>query len=213
MTTSTTPSTTNLQTVSAGYPKSFTLAAPPNTDIYTSPKHGYRFNSPIIYHKLSPSKFSKARITIKLNWTLQFDQGGLILVLPAHGTDRPDGMSASVKEGHPRWIKAGIEAKDGSAHLSVVARETYADWSLTPAAKFDGRVSVATVEFEKSGNALKVFVIEGETKRMIRQIQWVFIDAVEDVWLGVYAARPDPLKEAGGKDLEVEFEEFKIVES
>jgi regulation of enolase protein 1 (concanavalin A-like superfamily) len=214
----TTSSTINLDKASEGYPSNFTIPATPNTDVYASPKHGYRFNSPVIYHKISPSKFQKAFVTITLSWTLQYDQGGLILVQPALGTDKPDGTSASKKEGHPRWVKAGIEVKDGASHISVVARETWADWSLTPtrSAEHGGgpskNVTMAKIEFEKSGNSLKINVHEGLTRRMVRQVQWVFDGVEEDIWIGVYAARPDPLKEANGKDLEVQFSDFDIVE-
>lgn len=119
-------------------------------------------------------------------------------------------------------MKAGIEAKDGVGHISVVARETWADWSLTPTSPdlnargwLAENLTLATLDFEKSGNSLKVYVTEGVNgeRRMIRQIQWVFMEQEEDVWVGVYAARPDPLKEADGKDLEVKFSDFEIGES
>jgi regulation of enolase protein 1 (concanavalin A-like superfamily) len=218
MATHITPSTTNLDKVAEGYPENFSIAAAPNTDVYASPKHGYRFNSPTIYHKISPATFHKARLTITLHWTLQYDQGGLILVQPVRDTDKPDGKSASKKAGHPRWVKAGIEVKDGAANISVVARETWADWSLTPTrSDHHGggqaeNISMATIEFEKSGNSLKVNVHEGLTRRMVRQVQWVFDGAEEDIWVGVYSARPDPLKEADGKELEVHFSNFEITE-
>jgi regulation of enolase protein 1 (concanavalin A-like superfamily) len=201
MATHITPSTINLDKVAEGYPEDFSISAAPNTDVYASPKHGYRFNSPTIYHKISPATFHKARLTITLHWTLQYDQGGLILVQPVKGTDKPDGKSASKKEGHPRWVKAGIEVKDGAANISVVARETWVE-----------NISMATIEFEKSGNSLKVNVHEGLTRRMVRQVQWVFDAAEGDIWVGVYSARPDPLKEADGKGLEVHFSNFEITE-
>jgi regulation of enolase protein 1 (concanavalin A-like superfamily) len=196
-------------------PASFDLNAKPDTDIYAAPSHGYHFTAPIIYHSFPASDFQRARVTVSMNWEYQYDQGGLILVFPSPENSLPDGQSANHLRGHPRWVKSGVEINDDRVWISVVGRETWADWSLStppPACQSDGPSKVkATIEFEKHDNALKVYVLEGEKKLLIREIQWVFLDeqAKGICWLGVYAARPDAKREAKG-DLSIHFDDFVV---
>jgi regulation of enolase protein 1 (concanavalin A-like superfamily) len=54
-------------------------------------------------------------------WSTLYDQGGLILVLPAKksGTQK-------------RWMKTGIEFYHNKLCMSVVAADGWADWSFSP---------------------------------------------------------------------------------
>jgi regulation of enolase protein 1 (concanavalin A-like superfamily) len=205
-------------------PKSFTLSTPPKTDIYAAPAHGYVWTAPILYHKIQCSSFKKARVNVSFSWTTIYDQGGLILVFPTKDNPNPDAANASEKHAHPQWVKAGLEINDGKVWASVVARENWADWSLSippegVAVSGDrsekGQVR-ATFEFERHSGALYVYVTgpDGKDRSMIREPQWVFLDGRGDgeAWLGVYTCSPDPKGERNGAQLEVTFEDFEIIE-
>lgn len=105
---------------------------------------------------------------------------------------------------------------DGKAFISSVAREQWADWTLSPppasTLSNGGRTVKATIEFERHGNALMVFVYDGTERVMTREVQWVFLEGQleRDVWVGVYVCRPDAKDETGGEALEVGFEEFVV---
>jgi regulation of enolase protein 1 (concanavalin A-like superfamily) len=195
--------------------KSFTLSAEPKTDIYAAPAHGYVWTAPIIYKALKASTFKKARLAITLNWTTTYDQGGLVLAFPTASNPTPDSSNAKDISTHPQWVKAGIEINEGKPWISVVARENFADWSLAspPAGSGSngGKTVKATIEFERHDNALMIFVLDGEERRMIREVQWVFLEGqLERVaWIGVYCCRPDAKGEADGA-LKVEFEDFVV---
>jgi regulation of enolase protein 1 (concanavalin A-like superfamily) len=211
-------------TLSNPPPKSFTLSSPPKTDIYAAPAHGYVWSAPIIHHTLPASKFKRARVTITLNWTTTYDQGGLILAFPSPSNLLPNKENARTKASHPLWVKAGIEMNNGKAFISSVAREQWADWTLSPPSSSslsnEGKTVKATIEFEKHENALCVFVYDGEggEKIMTREVQWVFLNEereggrLGEMWVGIYVCRPDAKDEMGGRALEVGFEEF-IVET
>jgi regulation of enolase protein 1 (concanavalin A-like superfamily) len=198
-------------------PQQFTLSADPKTDVYAAPAHGHVWTAPIIYKTLKASAFKKASLSITLNWTTTFDQGGLILVFPTDSNPVPDKKNASNVTTHPRWVKAGIEINEGHPWISAVGRDVWADWSLAspPAGSSSngGKTVQASIEFLKHENALMIFVKDGEEKRMIREIQWPFLDEQLDrtCWIGVYVCRPDAKGESDGP-LEVSFEDF-VVES
>lgn len=161
---------------------------------------------------------------MSFTWTTIYDQGGLILVFPTKVNPIPNASNAGEKAAHPQWVKAGIEINDGKPWASVVARESWADWSLSapPAgvvredASSGGKGSVkATIEFERHSGALFVYVTGPHGERnMIRELQWVFLDGRGEgkAFLGVYCCSPDPKGERNGSPLEVTFEDFEIVE-
>jgi len=196
-------------------PKSFTLSAKPYTDIYAAPAHGYVWSAPIIYKALKTKEFKRARLSITLKWTTTYDQGGLIVAFPAPSNPIPNRSNATSLSTHPRWVKAGIEVNDNQAWISVVARDGWADWSLAspPSGSVSngGKTVKATLQFEKHDNALMIFVLNGERKLMVREVQWVFLDEQleTECWIGVYVARPDAKGETSGP-LEVQFEGFDI---
>lgn len=193
----------------------FSLTAAPKTDIYAAPSHGYVFSAPILYRKIRSSSFHRVRLTINLQWTLQYDQGGLILIFPSLPAHVPDSKNASTKETHPKWVKAGIEVNDDQPFLSAVARDEWADWSLAslPAHAVSGgdKTAKITLELRRHENALMILLVDGQQETLVREVQWVFCDERADVecLLGIYAARPDAKGLAKG-DLEVQFEKLEI---
>ena len=112
-------------------PKSFKLATPPGTDIYAAPAHGYVWTSPYLCTKIQTLKFKKARVTVSFNYATIYDQGGLILVFPTKDNPSPDASNAGKESSHPQGVKAGFEVNDGRLFASTVARENWADWSLS----------------------------------------------------------------------------------
>ncbi|TVY36688.1 Uncharacterized protein LOCC1_G006059 [Lachnellula occidentalis] len=219
----------------------FTLSIPPKTDIFVSPALGYHFSAPIIYTAIATDAFKSTRATISvpfrlptsnpdssgLNPTLQFDQAGLIFVLPDPSLPNPSrthpGSHAEIDTGvHPKWIKAGIEVWEGKAWGSIVVRDKWSDWSLfeLPASALGARSGVlgskpsATITLEASriGDALMIYVVEeGQEAKPVRKVPWWFMDGEteEAFWVGVYGARPDPFGETM-RNLEVEFAGFEV---
>lgn len=93
--------------------------------------------------------------------------------------------------------------------------DTWADWSLTPAADAKDTRPTATIEARRErdelGKSLWVYAIDGEERRPLREVNWFF--AEEEGWevsVGAYVARPT--KEGGDEVLEAEFEEGVEIE-
>ncbi|KAF2808850.1 uncharacterized protein BDZ99DRAFT_40815 [Mytilinidion resinicola] len=57
---------------------SFTLAAPPNTDLWRKPPSRDTSTAPILYTALR-SPFIAAEVTVNADWELEWDQGGLVI--------------------------------------------------------------------------------------------------------------------------------------
>jgi regulation of enolase protein 1 (concanavalin A-like superfamily) len=68
----------------------FTLAAPPNTDLWRKPPSGDTSTAPILYTALR-NPFIAAEVTVSADWELEWDQGGLVIFAGA-----PPGQMASV---------------------------------------------------------------------------------------------------------------------
>ncbi|KAF1942809.1 hypothetical protein EJ02DRAFT_157274 [Clathrospora elynae] len=56
----------------------FTLAAPPNTDLWRKPPSGDTSTAPILYTGLR-NPFIAAEVTVSADWELEWDQGGLVI--------------------------------------------------------------------------------------------------------------------------------------
>jgi regulation of enolase protein 1 (concanavalin A-like superfamily) len=69
---------------------SFTLAAPPNTDLWRKPPSGDTSTAPILYTALR-NPFIAAEVTVSADWELEWDQGGLVIFAGA-----PPGQIATV---------------------------------------------------------------------------------------------------------------------
>lgn len=214
-----TPPTT-LQTMSFqyhNYPRQppplgeeFTLIAPPGSDIWKKPPSLDVFDGPICYRFLPLSTFRRARVTVAAEWRTLYDQGGLCLILPETlDSTKVDRTRAK------RWIKTGIEVYNGAPHVSAVACDRWADWSLWP---LEGGKVTMEMEREivdgKPTSTLWVYVVDGEKRRPIREVTWVFegVDEGngEDCWVGVYAAKPSKDEDDGNRQLKVLFNGLRI---
>ncbi|KAJ4294026.1 hypothetical protein N0V90_007715 [Kalmusia sp. IMI 367209] len=56
----------------------FSLAAPPNTDLWRKPPSGDTSTAPILYTALR-NPFIAAEVTVAADWELEWDQGGLVI--------------------------------------------------------------------------------------------------------------------------------------
>jgi regulation of enolase protein 1 (concanavalin A-like superfamily) len=168
-------------------PPEFIIKAPASTDIWAKPPSTIRFSAPILYKSVPLKSFKRIRVAFNALWEKKYDQGGVILVL-------------NTADGGQKWVKSGIELTHGRPHLSVVAKDNWADWSLIPVPSGGG---AATLELVKeTDNSLWIYLVEGLQKSPIREVTWVFDEEnVKDFWVGVYAARPS----SEGKDFSVNF--------
>lgn len=191
-------------------PDNFTLCAPPGCDIWRKPPSLDAFDGPICYRTLPLSTFRRARVTVSAEWRTLFDQGGLCLILPS----TPDSTTGNIRR-EKKWIKTGIEVYNDTPHVSTVACDRWADWGLWPLE--GGKV---TVEMErevadgKLTSTLWVYVVEGERRRPVREVTWVF-DGVDegkggDCWVGVYAAKPTKDEDDEKRQLKVVFNGVRI---
>jgi len=194
------------------------LSAPPKSDIYASPGPPplFVYTAPVVCRRVKKSCFSLARVTVSAKWTLQFDQGGLVVTIPTLNNANPDASSGNVAESHPAWVKVGIEVNDGAPCVSIVgkSRNGWCDWSLVPLEKSSEAVS-ATLELTRFKNALMVWLSKEGSRVLIRKVPWVFLDdeaLSDDMLVGIYAAQPDPDDKSGGKGLEVSFSNFRLEE-
>ncbi|KAJ5823034.1 hypothetical protein N7447_005374 [Penicillium robsamsonii] len=170
-------------------PAEFVINAPASTDIWAKPPSTFRFSAPILYKSIPLKSFKRIRVAFNGLWEKNYDQGGVILVL-------------NTADGGQKWVKSGIELTHGRPHLSVVAKDNWADWSLLPVPSGGG---AATIELVKEkDNSLWIYLVEGLQKSPIREVTWVFEEEnVKDLWVGLYAARPS--SEGGGEELPVHF--------
>ncbi|KAL1965002.1 hypothetical protein VTN77DRAFT_6202 [Rasamsonia byssochlamydoides] len=173
-------------------PVEFSITAPPSTDIWAKPPSTIRFNAPILYKAIPLKSFKRARVAIAANWKTLYDQGGLLLVIHGPGDEK-------------KWIKTGIEFTEGKPHVSTVAKDRWADWSLLPVPSGG---NAATIEIAReSDGSLWVYLVEGILRAPIREVTWAFEgEATAECWIGTYAAKPS--KEGG--DLVVDFRHLVI---
>jgi len=169
----------------------FTVKAGPSTDIWSKPPSTIAFNAPILHKTTLLSSFEKARVRITASWTTLYDQGGLILVMNC-----PDGSR--------KWVKTGIEFVNGKPHVSTVAKDNWADWSLL---SMPSGSQAATIEMTRDAGTLWIYLIEGIRRQPIREVTWVFEEeSTTECWIGAYAAKPS----TEGEYLEVMFEQLEI---
>ncbi|KAL8724460.1 MAG: hypothetical protein Q9166_007945 [cf. Caloplaca sp. 2 TL-2023] len=185
-----------------------TLLAPPSTDIWRKPQpHTDRFNAPLYVTSLPLKDLKAVQVTVKGRWKTLYDQGGLVMTLPA----------GKGGEGH-RWVKTGIEHYNGKPHISAVACDRWADWSLLPFPV--SSTDEVTIRMEREVNAksggksstLWIKYLDPSTGQWnpIREITWGFADEEVDCSVGVYAAKPttDEGNEEG--ELKVEFRGLEV---
>lgn len=181
------------------------ISASPGTDLWRKPPSTDIYNVPSYLAFLPVEKFQRARVTVKADWTRQYDQGGLVLFLPEWPTQS-------------LWVKSGIEFVDGKPNMSTVGARDAADWSLLPLP--EGTTSV-TLEIEReevnekngTGTSLWVYLIEGEERKAVRELTWVFkekADLANRISVGIYAARPTKLGDNDKERLDVTFDDLSI---
>ena len=89
-------------------------------------------------------------VTFEADLTVLYDQAGVL-----------------VRVDEPTWIKAGVEATDGSPHLGAVVTHGTSDWSMAPVPEWAG--GPVTVRVSRSGDALTVRARSGDGPwRMVR---------------------------------------------
>ena len=195
-------------------PKSFSLRAPPGCDIWSKPPSTHDFNAPLLLRSISLSSLSSARVTVIADWTTKFDQGGLLLILPAHQQSTQGG-----DQERRRWVKTGIEFFEGTPNTSTVACDRWADWSLAPLPETSsGKATIEISREVKDGqktSTLWVHVVDpvSGNKRPLREIAWVFeggVETEEECEIGVYCAKPIQDEDNTGKELNVTFENLVI---
>ncbi|KAK7713618.1 hypothetical protein SLS57_007422 [Botryosphaeria dothidea] len=193
---------------------SFTLSAPPNTDLWRKPPSSDTSTAPILYTALR-NPFVAAEVTVSADWELEWDQAGLQDAPPPAYTP-PEPVS--------KWVKVGLEFSNNECHAtSVCATSDGADWALTSLPSHRGRRSDLRVKMERIGYALWVWYEDDVSGwKKLREVTWFFW-GVEDkaVRVGVYASRPANLgathyeRRHGGprvtqRNLLVEFEGLEI---
>ncbi|KAF2993449.1 hypothetical protein E8E13_001944 [Curvularia kusanoi] len=87
------------------YMGSFTLAAPPNTDLWRKPPSRDTSTAPVLYTALR-NPFIAAEVTVSADWELEWDQGGLVIFAgappgqraPAVSTEGPNVVSIALED-------------------------------------------------------------------------------------------------------------------
>ncbi|THU83593.1 hypothetical protein K435DRAFT_930323 [Dendrothele bispora CBS 962.96] len=175
---------------------SFTISAPPSTDIWRKPPSTNRFNAPtqsLLSSGSVPLKsFNRVRLSFSANWTTRS---------PASD----------------RWIKTGIEFYMGKPYISTVATLTFSDWSIYPtitsSASTTGDKTTIELRREKDELGSSLWVYEIVLDETLREITWFF--AEEDGWfvdVRAMAARPADEESVIGKEknLLVQFEGAQV---
>ncbi|MFK4221650.1 DUF1349 domain-containing protein [Streptomyces sp. NPDC019890] len=81
--------------------------------------------------------------------------------------DLYDQAGVMVRVDERTWVKAGVEATDGTPHLGAVVTHDTSDWSLAPVPEWAGKP--VTVRASRSGGALTIRARSGDGPwRMVR---------------------------------------------
>lgn len=103
--------------------------------------------------------------------TEQFDQAGLLLRIDSE-----------------HWVKAGTEFADGILRLSVVATNTYSDWSAAPVPDWSGKT--VTIRASLSDGALTIRArADREAFELVRVVPFS-TDKPEPIHAGPYLCAP-----------------------
>ncbi|KAG9014566.1 hypothetical protein FRB95_007247 [Tulasnella sp. JGI-2019a] len=146
---------------------SFTLHAPPVTDLWRKPAAPYveSDNAPSLITSTKLHAFRAAEVTVSATWTRLYDQAGLVLIAPASEDQKSS------------WVKTGIEFYNGKPNLSTVAtpRASTSDWSLVPLSEHTVRIRVEReVHAEALSPSLWVYLMKENGERLaVREITWV----------------------------------------
>jgi regulation of enolase protein 1 (concanavalin A-like superfamily) len=108
---------------------SFTLAAPPNTDLWRKPPSRDTSTAPILYTALR-NPFIAAEVTVSADWELEWDQGGLVIFAGAP-PGRIGGSAAQTGSA------TGTAATSTTAGVGAVAAAAAVVVGAAPAAQGD----------------------------------------------------------------------------
>lgn len=201
----------------------FSLSAPPLTDIWRKPPTKNAFNAPVTQVTAGKTlkSFKRAQLTFSFQPTVQYDQAGLLLHLSKPGQECHSADSiSSDSELHKscKWLKTGIELYDSQQRVSTVGCDNYADWSVVPLAAVAPGAKEITIEATRSndenGKGLWVYQhildSDGKVKETVplREVAWFFALEDEGWEIGVAAMVCRP-KEAEG-ELNAEFKNFQV---
>lgn len=204
----------------------FTLAPPPShpTDIWRKPSNPTSnptaqistFNAPLIYKAIPLSSLKRVRVTVTASYERLYDQGGLVLILPAE-----DGKEGKIEE-TAKWVKTGVEFVEGKAWVSTVACDNWADWSLSSAgitpSSSDDKIKTVTLEMERHEveGTLWIYVLDKGGRVPLRECTWILSSQghgggqERKAWVGVYAATPIVEGRGAEDGLEVEFRDWQL---
>lgn len=201
------------------------FSCPPKTDILNKPAlpdkaRPFQFTAPIYKTSLPAAEFKRASVTViwGRNSLLEFDQAGLLFLRPHANLPDPNPSNEGDAETHPRFVKIGPEVFMGRVFYAVTgSNRTAPDWSLWPMPEAFKTTSALTIEMVRHGALLAAFLLEEDgnhvRKTLIRTIPWCFEDIKggdPDIWVGVYAARPDLDGSSDGAPLKVQFKGLEI---
>lgn len=177
--------------------KTFSISCPKGTDIFDKPPSTHRFDAPVIYTTTTVGAFKSAAVTVRGDWTYQYDQGGLCLFI-------------DLNDGTRKWLKTGIEFVDSLPRVSVVTKDRWADWSLTPLLNTESKSARLRIETHDDGSLWVYLVDDAGKKHPVREVTWWGeFDRDTQVNIGPAAAKPS----TEGGDLPVTFEDFSLVTS
>ncbi|KAL6705461.1 hypothetical protein ACN47E_006726 [Coniothyrium glycines] len=100
---------------------SFTMAAPPNTDLWRKPPSRDTSTAPILYTALR-HPFVAAEVTVSADWELEWDQGGLVIFAGA-----PSGQIAAVTAEIPNVINLTLDDSTVSTSSIISSQSPSAD--------------------------------------------------------------------------------------
>ncbi|KAF3194646.1 hypothetical protein TWF106_006038 [Orbilia oligospora] len=157
--------------------------------------------------------FHRARISFSLpprSELSKYDQGGLLLSLKREGEEKENSQ----------WIKTGIEYYLDEPWVGTVCCDRWADWSIASLggdADSETEGPTATIEVERSddelGKSLWIYLIKGDKRIPLREVNWIFAQEHEDVWVDVSAYTARPLAKEGKEkeELIVKFWDDEVV--
>ncbi|KAI9780445.1 MAG: hypothetical protein M1839_006719 [Geoglossum umbratile] len=107
---------------------SFTLSAPPNTDLWRKPPSRDTSTAPILYTALR-SPFIAAEVTVSADWELEWDQGGLVIFAGAPPGRVPNPNAPSP---NPSTSSPTAEANTSNSSASATTSTSTSPTDSTP---------------------------------------------------------------------------------
>ncbi|KAK5714001.1 hypothetical protein LTR15_010907 [Elasticomyces elasticus] len=184
----------------------FSILAPPATDLWRPDDlpGSDNFTAPYITTSVQVGKFKSLKATVNVPWRTQFDQGGLLVIMPLSAAEKAAGVKT-------RWVKGGIEYFEEAPALGVVGTDRFSDWSLAPMPAPPQSQTAATFEAVKNDTTLFIYVVVDGQQQALREVRWAFVGVDEEAELevGVYAAKPT-FDEGSDAGIEVTFSDLVV---